>query len=551
MIKSDDICNNYELIANNFTYLYKKLSKKLVNYGITHVSNQSFTKLIEEINNIYAVDHYYKKNTKPTDTSNLPIPGDTSYDDYNIELAKKTNFYMQLLRYYLALKGVPLTDINEAQTISERIDLIDSIDIVMIGVLTVLTEDEYNYGELIEAPYILTDNYGNDINSTDITITYGEDIDIPCTIADDKIFFYPYKLGENTYYFKFNGAPKYISSQMIRTFNVLPARTHLDISLINVTNGRYYNSNDTGYDTDQWHLVIESKGLRNKIKPNTPIKVLVNNVVMTTITTDENGKYDDYINFPNFGDNIVTIQTDYEDNNTSYDYNIKILHNLFCRQSERIVRYGAQTNYALTIQLCNELDGSAPYRDYDGQRVWFYLDGEYKGVEFVSNGKINYVIDELSIGLHNFDIKMVLETDAHFEEIADELYDNITYEITTTDDNGATITETTAPDGMPFIKTIIFDIRENLNVYNYIQIDNNGDLLLSTTSTVDILDNPSLLYTILGHAQFDSNKNLILETVPIADNIEDTIKEGITTISIDDNGIITYQTVNDIYSLDN
>lgn len=542
-IQNDDICDNYDLIEEKIIYLYKKLSKKLIQHGITDVSNKSFTELIEQLDNIYAVNHYYRENIKPTDEPTLPAPQYVSYGDYNIRLAQKINYYMRLLGYYLALKGVNLTDINNARTLIERIDLIDSMDLVSVALLTVLTEDEYSYGELIEAPYILQDIDGNPITTGNITIKYENNIEVPYTIENGKLLFYPHALGRHSYYFRYDGGDKYIASQMIRTINVTPARIRLNTGLINTTNGRYYNSTDTGYNTDQWHITIQSKNMYGRIMPDVPIKILCNNtVILDNISTDENGNYDTYITIPSYGDNVIKIQTDYGENDNSYTHNVKIYHDLFCQQTQKIIKYGEQINYNFSTTLCNESNGNSPYTGYDNKIAYLYFDDVFIGNTVISNGVINYVIDDLPIGLHNFNIKMVLETDAQFVDIPEELYEDIGYE------SGDDILY---PEGVPFIKTVIFEIRENRDMYNSAQINNNRDLILSTVSTVEIYENPSYLNTVFSSIGFDSNKNLVFTTVAIGDTIEDSLKDGITIVNLNENGDIVYQTINDIYSLDN
>lgn len=537
MSKQDDICNNYTLIKNNYQQLYKLLYGKLRQYGITGSSNQSFTQLIDNINNIQSAEYYYKDNVRPEDEVELPLTTEAlksiSYDKYNELLAKQTNYYMRLLGYYLALKGVPIAEINNATTLLARINLIDMIQSILLTSLTVDIEDEYGLGELITVPYTIIDMNGNLVPNGKVTVTC-EGTDLNAYYNGTTISFYPYRQKLDTYYFTYHGSGRYCGSRFIKNLNITEPKLKIAISIVNTSDGRYYNSIDTGYNTDLWNMTINVKNVYGRKIPNAPIKIYNNNILITEAITDNNGIYEmkDF-NIPNFGTNIISVVTNYEDiENVEKNIEINIKHNLFCQQRERIVKYGTQYNYPVSILICSEEDGSSPFLGYDDTPVKITINNTETNTK-ITNGYINYTIDRMDAGTTKgaiYDLVLEMEFINYAKYIDDDGFDQITH---------------------TFTKTITFEIRPIIDVFNNATLNSNKNLVLSKINTVNLYQSPAKINNVIGSMSLNTENNLLIQTVPTKDIIEDSLEYAICQIDIDTNGNIQYSTVNDIYSLDN
>ena len=542
MSKQDDICNNYTLIKNNYYQLYKLLYGKLRQYGIIGLSNQSFTQLIDNIDNIQSVEYYYKDNVRPEDEVTLPLTEQAlknlSYDAYNELLAKQTNYYMRLLGYYLAKKGVPISEINNATTLLARINLIDMIESLLLTSLTVDLEDEYSLGEMITAPYTVVDMHGNPVTIGKITVTCGG-VDLNASYDGMTVSFYPYRKRLDTYYFTYHGTNRYCGSKFIKNLNITAPKPRIAISTVNISDGRYYNSIDTGYDTDLWNIIINVKNIYGRKMPYAPIKIYQNNTLIKEVITNENGIYEMLgYNIPTFGINTFSIVTNYEnEENTQKDVKINIKHNLFCQQRTRIVKYGTQYNYPLHVLICNEEDGSSPFLGYDNTPVTITVD-DIVAETTITNGYIDYTIPIMEAGaikgaIHDVVLQMELINYAKY--INDNGFDQITH---------------------TFTKTITFEIRPIIEIFTDVTLNTQKDLALSTINTEELYNNPTQIDDVIASISLTDTKDLLFTTVPHENVIEDSLEYAICQINIIDdnnsenNGDIQYSIVHDIYSLD-
>ena len=268
-----DIARNYQTIHNNLVGAYKKLHNKLRSNGLSiqTIDKSSFTNLIHNINRIPAIEYYYPSNIQPSDDIILVASEGTPCNEYNALLAQKLNFYMRLIGYYLALKGVPIPDINDALTLNARIDLIDSIDKILLAIFVISFPTKVYYGRPIRLNYVLKDLNDNEINGGIITVYYrNQDTILRRINVGQPLIIQPPDVGQSTFYFEFSGSPRHKSTRVVKSINVLDPNA---IDMLFIDNGEdIIDSNG-----DLWFEYVD-------ISPDDNVDVIVD----MSIIIDEN-----------------------------------------------------------------------------------------------------------------------------------------------------------------------------------------------------------------------------------------------------------------------
>lgn len=221
--------NNYKDINDALQILFKKLYVKLRKNN-ANPSLNDFKSLIKSIKQIPANEKYYYASTEPEDDAVLAFNDieNVSYGEYNLWLAEKINFYMRLMGYYLALKGVPIDAINNALTLEERIDLIDQIDRLFLVVFAVDVPSKNYFEEYIDINYDIVDiNTNEKVEDGIIDVYYGEDNVIKINVGE-PLRFKPINTGENgfqTYQFVFSKSNKYKATRVTKKIKVININT--------------------------------------------------------------------------------------------------------------------------------------------------------------------------------------------------------------------------------------------------------------------------------------------------------------------------------------
>ena len=238
------IANNYKMIATTLRKLYIKLYYKLRANGVVIIEKQdedSFTNLIKNMRRIPAIEKNYTYNIKPNDNIDVddlnpdenaieePIDDvvlqaryGLRYHEYNELLAQKINYYMRLMGYFLALKGVSIEDINQAHTLNARINLIDKMDRIFLSILTInIDEDEEYYGgDQINVPYSLINARNEPITDGTIIVKNNDDI-IQIIRAGSLLNITLRESNNNNYIFEFSGNAHNKSVRVVKTINVI------------------------------------------------------------------------------------------------------------------------------------------------------------------------------------------------------------------------------------------------------------------------------------------------------------------------------------------
>lgn len=441
-------------ITKKFNQLSNLLVAKLHNCYVEKTTNESFTELIEAVGEINAVETENSKNTKPT---NIPIIDNSNISIFYTTLKDRVIYYMQLLAYFLVLKGVPRETVNAQTDLKGLIELIDMIDVIKPTVLTVSAIDTIQYyGNNIIIPYTLKDIDGVDITQGDITVQDNNGTTYTSVEAGKPLLITPLYISdkiENEYQYItftiiYNGTEKYTASNTETIqLKILPAKIKLIVDIINTnTKSRYYNSNSTGYETDEWNITISTFNHQNQPLPDIPINFTATNqsniheknitlsggtitekdkdiTITATITdeddnpviganvdfytdvldlqTDENGVCSFTKRFNQAGNYLINCATDYEDTdkmgNADIDYEINIKYNIIKQSVNRYIDYTGKNQYTYNISLVDE-DTGLPTSAYDGNRIQIFLDDEQVGATTVTNKQASYTFTELSVG---------------------------------------------------------------------------------------------------------------------------------------------------------
>lgn len=226
MVDESRIAKGYADINDILHTLYIKLYKKIRNNEAyvprpTEENNIkiSFTQLIEYMANIPAIERYYNSNIKP-ENSVILSQNKQPYDDYNIELAQEINFYMRLIGYYLALKGVPIPSINNARTLNARIDLIDEIDRLYLVVFLVTVPEKNYIGEYITVNYEIITLKNQPVNDGIIEVFYNNARVTKINVGE-PLRFQPIETGRTNYTFVFSQSARHKATRVVKNILVV------------------------------------------------------------------------------------------------------------------------------------------------------------------------------------------------------------------------------------------------------------------------------------------------------------------------------------------
>ncbi len=229
-----EIANNYRQINKVLQALYLKLFYKLICNEVAMPLNGkiSFLSLVEHVGKIPARERQYRGYSLPEydvvvpDIANIiRYDGDISQTEYNYYLANEINFYMRLIGYHLATKGVPLNLINNAKTLNERIDLIDRIDRLHLVEFYVYLPTKGYIDENITVQYDIISLSGEQVTDGTIMVYYSttnNDIMIKRINVGEPLKFKPFKMGLNqTYIFTFSGTDTYKATRVHKSMSVV------------------------------------------------------------------------------------------------------------------------------------------------------------------------------------------------------------------------------------------------------------------------------------------------------------------------------------------
>ena len=400
-------------ITKKFNQLSNLLVAKLHNCYVEKTTNESFTELIEAVGEINAIETENRKNIKPT---NIPIIDNSNISIFYITLKDRVIYYMQLLAYFLVLKGVPRETVNAQTDLKGLIELIDMIDVIKPTVLTVSAIDTIQYyGNNIVIPYTLKDIDGVNITQGDITVQDNNGTTYTSVEAGKPLLITPLYISdkiENEYQYitftiTYHGTEKYTASNTETIqLKILPAKIKLIVDIINTNiKSRYYNSNNTGYETDEWNITISTFNHQNQPLPDIPINFTATNADFDTdvldLQTDENGVCSFTKIFNQAGNYLINCATDYEDTdkmgNADIDYEINIKYNIIKQSVNRYIDYTGKNQYTYNISFIDE-DTGLPTSSYDGNRIQIFLNDEQVGATTVTNKQASYTFTELSVG---------------------------------------------------------------------------------------------------------------------------------------------------------
>ena len=418
----NNIIENYNQISHEVYNLKMLLVFKLQNYGVRDASmSLSFEQLIHMVHNIPSVLCDVDGNIKPTNDVYQDIHLD-NISTYNLELYQRILHYIKWLKYYLLLKGVPIEDVANAQTLRDYIVLISQI----LRIKSTIFDAQYNQLDENDTPtnkiYIGKDNPIDitlmsedfeDINDGYIVVE--EDGEIiqrtrPSNNIDTnqlQIMLAPTQLGEHTYTFYYEGTEQYLESRHVDLIlDVQKGIIQIHISMTNITEeSNYYDSADTGYIDDNWDINVITTTENDTPIPNVPLTMIVHDDVNRTwsITTDETGycNVNNDINIEYFtlhkynsDNNNQPISIEFQSNlmNDSVflvgyaNYLINVYHYPYTFEQDN--EYAGASSYTFTLNFIDELSG-APDTQYEGKYINVSL-GDNEQLLQVQNSKCQY-----------------------------------------------------------------------------------------------------------------------------------------------------------------
>ena len=286
MPEDNAIAIHYGEINNVLEQLYKKLYRKLRANEVALSSNYQtdFTRLIDHMNDIPAIERYYDTNIKPEDEIILSNDfSGMSLREYNLLLAQKVNFYMRLMGYYLALKGVPIEHINNALTLNERIDLIDEIDRLYLVVFLVNVPEKNYYGEYINVNYEIVDLQNEKVEDGIIEVYYGEDLVKRINIGE-PLKFKPIDIGRDIYKFVFSKSSRYKATRVTKSILVKDRNAIEQIFL--------FTNTSNSIDMTNGNLNIDYTTANMNTPQNVLIDINIDNEDELCLTYEEYDKID-------------------------------------------------------------------------------------------------------------------------------------------------------------------------------------------------------------------------------------------------------------------
>ena len=372
-------------------------------YSIEQSVQNNIDALINAIDSIPAIEVENDKNIKPV---NILQIDDTNLSTFKCTLYQSILYYMELLAYYLALKGVPLNRINNVSTLKGLIDLIPLIDAIKPSILNItpIEETQY-YGTSIYIEYFLKDIDGFDIEEGDITIQDSNGITYDSVTAGNQLRFTPMTVspkinGEyqsETYTVMYHGSDKYTAScKQTFTVKIVPTSIRLKITATNISdNSRYYRSTSIGYETDTWQIKIQALDHQGQPIANMPFKLTMPGFLDDTERlTDENGTYMIKQVINQTGNHTLTCKTLYEDteliSNVTKQLHINIKYNILKQSQYEYTDYTGKNNYTYELKIINEDTGELDAQ-YNGQSIDVFLTEE---VEKTTNGEVYYSKEE-------------------------------------------------------------------------------------------------------------------------------------------------------------
>ena len=353
--------NNNNPIKGQYVHFY------IDDYSVEQSVQNNIDALINAIDSIPAIEVENNKNIKPV---NIPQIDDTNLSTFNCTLYQSILYYMELLAYYLALKGVPLNRINNVSTLKGLIDLIPLIDAIKPSILNItpIEETQY-YGTSIYIEYFLKDINGFDIEEGDITIQDSNGITYDSVTAGNQLRFTPMTVspkinGEyqsETYTVMYHGSDKYTAScKQTFTVKIVPTSIRLNITATNISdNSRYYRSTSIGYETDTWEIKIQALDHQGQPIANMPFKLTMPGFLDDIERlTDENGTYMVKQVINQTGNHTLTCETLYEDteliSNVTKQLHINIKYNVLKQSQYEYADYTGKNNYTYELQIINE-----------------------------------------------------------------------------------------------------------------------------------------------------------------------------------------------------
>ena len=316
--------------------------------------------------------------------------------------------------------------------------------------------------------------------------------------------------------------------------------------------------------------------------------LLTNNAI-----SDSNGIYIiQNISLSDYGEHIIDINTQYISesiSNREERYLVNTVHNFYYNQHPFIIYYEGEAQNPIIIELHDE-NGKKPYDEdtntylYDGLttsvKIINILNEEIvlDTIKTVTNGDI--VIDfDLPIGYYHIILDTILDLSINYADIHFNMEEyiitlpNLTFGI-----NNDVISETNvqslAPEenetGHGYIEAtdndinsddynethkyhvyglFIVDVRENLDLIKN-ATDSNGNIQISTTKILSAIndEDTNFIKSLALSNDIISSESIIRDNnKTIALNLE----EAIGKIYLNDDKNIEYETVGDIYSLDN
>lgn len=414
----DVVYEKYELINKTFTKARSYLISQLKKCFLTDLDDLNFTELIESVGEIESVEYYNSNNIKPL---NPPTIDTTNLTTYNETLYFRIRYYMRLLAYYLALKGVPTDKIADQHDLIGLISLIELINVKLPTIMTVqeITE-EYYFGLNISLDYILKDIYGGDVKDGEIIIE-SENIVYDSIDAAQPISFTPLKISEKnngiyqpiTFTFTYMGSDKYRSYPPInREIIIKPAKIVLDVFISNINaQSRYYGDSTTGYIDDVWSINVRTYNYKGEVLPNIPFLLsiedgeaitidydnsyanlsLLNSTTDISGVTDENGNCVINCVINQIGQQSINIQTTYENTdlmtNTEKEHNLTTYYNPLCQNQKDYIDYLGKASYDYELILRNKNTGELYDNSFDNQKVSIYLNNQFLKYITINNGR--------------------------------------------------------------------------------------------------------------------------------------------------------------------
>lgn len=392
----------------NIRKLRYYLIKQLNSCGINPSENLTFKELIEKVGDIDAPETYNTNNALPLNEPH--VHESTNILDYLSDLYSRIRYYMRLLAYYLVLKSVPTSDVAQATTLKQLIDLIKLIKVRVPSTMVIQpSTEEYYFGLNIALNYTLTDSLNNPITEGEITIE-SEGILYDSITAGEPLSFTPihgstYSNGAYQpipFTFTYHGTDKYSTHEPITIdFIILPSKIALDIFVSNINmQSEYYGRTDIGYTEDEWSIAVKTYNYRGDILPNIPFTI---NGTMHDVT-DETGTCIINYSIDTVGTKTINVETTYENTqlltNTSKQHTVQIYYNPLYQSTSNYDDYKGRPQYQYELIIRNKITGVLYDNTYNGQEINLYLNDNLLSPITIEEGKAIATVYDLDVGKH-------------------------------------------------------------------------------------------------------------------------------------------------------